>query len=171
MTGKDLFIGLSYIHERFIYEAETCELPKYRNLPWMRITAAAACLFLVMLSLWCMQPYHGQTPETTAPSDPFMLEGFPAVIVYAEEMTEDGFIGTVVELVGPWNFEIGMELKVVIPDETPYITTDGESYTIGSDGHDCSGHYLLVECYDYDPDTKVIVALCMAEVLPTEPTP
>ena len=85
MTGKDLFEGLSFIDECFIEEAENASLVR---APWLRIASIAACLCLVLFSLWCIHPTQiGPPPETTAPYDPFLPEGWPEVIVYVDEMT------------------------------------------------------------------------------------
>lgn len=175
MNGKDLFVGLSYIDERYIHEAETCELPKRQDFPWMRIASMAACLCLVILSLWCIQPLlrgpHGQVPHTTGPDDPFVPEGLLEVVLYVEEMTDDGFTGTVTKLVFPGTFEIGMELNVVITEETGYETADGRTGSIGAQEVDLSGCHVLVECIEYDPDTASIVAGYISEVQPPETTP
>ena len=53
MTGKDLFEGLSFIDECFIEEAENASLVR---APWLRIASIAACLCLVLFSLWCIHP-------------------------------------------------------------------------------------------------------------------
>lgn len=169
MNGKDLFAGLSFIDERFIAEAETFRPGMMRS--WPRITALAACLCLVLFSLWCIQPIHGSIPETTAPDDPFLPEGFPAVIVYVEKMTDNGFIGTVADPVMPDLFEAGMALDVITTDHTQYVWADGSCGTFGDQQIDCSGFYVLVECIEYNPDTASVVAGYLTEVHPPETTP
>ena len=48
----------------------------------------------------------------------------PSVILYVEDMTNLGFIGTVAQLVDTDIFEIGMELNVVVADGTRHETVD-----------------------------------------------
>ena len=144
MTGKDLFEGLSFIDERFIEEAENASLVR---APWLRIVSIAACLCLVLFSLWCIHPTQiGPPPETMVPYDPFLPEGWPEVIVYVEEMTEDGFTGTVAELVMPGLFELDMELEVRIPEDAQIEVQI------------LPGSFVLVVCDEYDSDTGIIIA-------------
>lgn len=152
MTGKDLFEGMSFIDERFIEEAENASLVR---APWLRIASIAACLCLVLFSLWCIHPTQiGPPPETTAPYDPFLPEGWPEVIVYVEEMTEDGFTGTVAELVMPGLFELDMELEVRIPEDAQIEVQI------------LPGSYVLVVCDEYDPDTGIIIARFISPAAP-----
>lgn len=156
MSGKDLFAGMGCIDERFIAEAESCTLPRGIQAPWLRAASMAACLCLMMLSLWCIRPFlngtHVQPPETTFPLIP---EGFQEVIVLVEEMTGDGFTGTIAELVTPGSFALGMEVKVTIPAEA---LVEGEI---------CSGCHVLVVCSEYDPEASAIVAEFIQEVQPS----
>ena len=153
MNGKDLFEAMSFIDERFIDEAEYGTLPRRLVSRWLRI---AACLCLVMLSLWCVRPLWnappGPGPETTVPYD--MPEGWPEVILYVQEMTDDGFTGTVAELVMPDPFELGMELDVVIPEDAQI------------EGEIRPGSYALVVCDEYDPDTGVVIARFISPMTP-----
>lgn len=153
MSGKDLFEAMSFIDERFIDEAER---RRHIHAPWPRIAALAACLCLVMLSLWCVRPLWnappGPGPETTVPYD--MPEGWPEVILYVQEMTDDGFTGTVAELVTPDPFELGMELDVVIPEDAQI------------EGEISPGSYALVVCDEYDPDTGIIIARFISPMTP-----
>lgn len=144
MTGKDLFESLSFIDERFIHEAETASFVRD---PRLRIASIAACLCLVLFSLWCIHPSQiVPPPVTTTPSEPFLPEGWPEVIVYVEEMTVDGFTGTVAEIVMPGLFEIGMELDVRIPEDAQI------------EGEIRPGSNVLVVCDEYDPDTGIVIA-------------
>ena len=87
MTGKDLFEAMSFIDERFIDEAERGYPTRPMALPWIRVTSIAACLCLIMLSLWCIHPLllnpHETTPPTTLPL--ILPEGFTEVILYVED--------------------------------------------------------------------------------------
>lgn len=170
MSGKDLFKAMSFIDERFVDEAER---RRHIHAPWTRIAALAACLCLVMLSLWCVQPLWdappGPGPETTEPY--YAPEGFTQVVVYVEEMTDDGFTGTVAELVTPDLFKIGMEMNVVLSAETQYEMSDG-SYGIITDNEiDFTGCHVLVICTEYDPDTATIVVNFIGQMPSPEPTP
>ena len=51
MNGKDLFSGISFVEERLVNEAETERAPSGR-VAWKRWTAIAACLCLIVLSLY-----------------------------------------------------------------------------------------------------------------------
>lgn len=51
MNGKDLFSGMSFVEERLVNEAETERAPSGR-VAWKRWTAIAACLCLIVLSLY-----------------------------------------------------------------------------------------------------------------------
>ena len=147
MNGKNLFEGLSFIDERYIDEAENSELPGTAVSPWIRVAAMAACLCVVMLSLWCLRPFRPVSPDPPVETTlPIMPEGFQTVIVSVEEMTDTGFTGTVAEQMFPELFEIGRELNVVITEETVYEPAD---YT---------GCHVWVEFIQYDSDTAVIVA-------------
>lgn len=169
MSGKDLFDGMSLIDERYIDEAENARLPRRMDSPWLRM---AACLCLVLLSLWCIQPLlnssHGLPPETTFPYAP---EGLMEVIVYVEEMTDDGFTGTVAELVTPDLFEPGMELNVVIAEAAHYERADGSFGIIADNGIDFSGCHVLVVCIEYDPAAGAVVTDYISEVQSPEATP
>lgn len=171
MSGNDLFEGMSFIDERFVDEAWNNGLPRHIPGPWLRVASVAACLCLVLFSLWCIHPTQsGPPPETTAPYDPFLPEGYPEVILYVEEMTEEGFIGTVAELVSPDLFEIGMELNVVLEENTWYERADGSSGCIQDQAPDLSGCYVLVLCTEYDSDTAYIAVNTIWEVQPPDPT-
>lgn len=155
MNGKDLFEAMSFIDERFIDEAEYGTLPTSVHAPWLRIASIAACLCLVLFSLWCIHPTQiSPPPETTVPVDPFLPEGWPEVILYVQEMTDDGFTGTVAELVMPDPFELGMELDVVIPEDAQI------------EGEIRPGSYALVVCDEYDPDTGIIIASFISPMTP-----
>lgn len=159
MSGKDLFEAMSCIDERFIDEAENCGMLRTMDSPWLRIASVAACLCLVMLSLWCIQPLlnnpYGPPPETTLPDLP---EGFEdlSVILYVEEMTEDGFTGTVAGHPDTVIFKIGVELNVVITEDTLHEAAD------------YSGCYVLVAFREVDPATASISAILVEAADPPD---
>lgn len=158
MTGKDLFEAMSFIDERFIDEAERGYPTRTMVLPWIRVTSIAACLCLVMLSLWCIHPLllnpHETTPPTTLPL--ILPEGFTEVILYVEEMTADGFTGTVAEPVTPGLFEPNEQLHVMLKDNTRYELADGTAGMTADHHPDFSGRYVLVLCSEYDPSAAFI---------------
>ena len=127
MTGKDLFESLSWIDERFIEEAAFCT--PHRKFPWLRVASLAACLCLLLL---CIRPLVN-TPQATVPPTThplYMPEGYLEVIVHVQEMTDEGFTGTVAELVLPEPFALGMKLNVVFEGDTWYEMADGSGVTI-----------------------------------------
>lgn len=185
MNGKDLFEGISHIDERYIEEAETKAFPrKY----WTNAAALAACLCFILFSLYSMWnpiategniaqdesthlaggigPMEGEaspedSPETEAPS----------VILYVEEPTEHGWIGTVCELVDTDIFEIGMELNVVLEDTVRDEAMDGHSVIVEQKRPDYTGCYVMVQFIEYDRETKTIVGNVIREVQLSETTP
>ena len=161
MTGKDLFESLSFIDERYIEEAEYCTLA--RKFPWLRVASLAACLCLLLL---CIRPLvntpQATVPPTTQPHN--MPEGYLEAIVHVQEMTDEGFTGTVTELVLPEPFALGMKLNVVFEGDTWYEMADG-SFGVVEDRHpDFSGCDVWVLCTEYDPDAATITVNTIREV-------
>ena len=194
MSGKDLFEGMSYVDERFVDEAENKTIPKRVVSPWFKVASMAACLCLVLFSLYNLQPYlRGETegihqeagegsPEgieedkldqesaIQAPAEG-AVEEVPSVILRVEEMTEIGFIGTVAQLVDTDIFEIGTELNVVIADGTRHETADGNPAMSADSKMDYSSCYLLVQFIEYDRENGTIVVNIIREVDPPESAP
>ena len=56
MSGKDLFVGMSFVDARFVDEAENKTLPRRNISPWIKQMSMAACLTLVLFSAMCI--YH-----------------------------------------------------------------------------------------------------------------
>lgn len=167
MTGKDLFEALGYIDESFIDDAAHGSLS--RPIPWLRIVSAAACLCLLLM---CIRPLvlvpQGTVPPTTLPY--YAPEGYPEVVVYVHEMTDDGFTGTVAELVIPGLFEIGAELNVVFEENAWFELSDGSCGSIRDRVPDLTGRYVLVLCTEYDPNEARAVANTIWERESPEPT-
>ena len=181
MSGKDLFEGMSYVDARFVDEAENKTLPKRVVSPWTHAAAMAACLCLILFGLYNLQPYlRGKTegiategaadamPEGTmqeqvdlesqinTPAEGPVVE-VPSVILYVEDMTEHGFVGTVAALVDTDVLEIGMELNVAVAEGTRHITADA-SYSVSADCKtDYSGSYVRVQFIEYDRETGTII--------------
>ena len=159
MNGKDLFVGLGFIDERYVAEAESCGLPRSMASPWLRIASLAACLCLVLLSLWFLNPGSpGPVPPTTMPEDPLRPEGIPVVVVYVQEMTDDGFTGIITECWGPGPFEVGTELHVSITEHTMYVTDEGRLESVLAAGIDYSGCQVSVEFVAYDAESASVFA-------------
>ena len=145
MSGKDLFEGMSYVDERFVDEAETKTLPKRIVSPWIKVTSMAACLCLIIFSLYNLQPYlRGETEGITGEgAADAMTEGVledekeqisqesltdvpgeegavraPQTMIRIFEVTDTGFIGTVQNNGGFTAFDDGTEITVTIDLET-----------------------------------------------------
>ena len=198
MSGKDLFEGMSYVDERFVDEAENKTIPKRIVSPWIQVASMAACLCLILFSLYNLQPYlnrgategagqeaadavpeggienemeqDSQESEIQIPAEGAVGE-IPSVILRVDKMTELGFIGTVAELVDTDIFEIGMELNVVVADGTRHETADGKSATSADSKTDYSSSYVMVQFIEYDRDTGTIVVNIIQEVEPPETAP
>ena len=197
MSGKDLFEGMSYVDERFVDEAENKTLPKPIVSPWIKVASMAACLCLILFSLYNLQPYlRGETEGAGQEAADQMPEGItedklnqesqeseiqtpaegaigevPSVILRVDEMTDLGFIGTVAELVDTDIFEIGMELNVVIADGTRHETADGNPAMSEDSKTDYSSSYVMVQFIEYDRETGTIVVSIIQEVEPSGTTP
>ena len=181
MSGKDLFEGMSYVDERFVDEAEKKTLPKRIVSPWIHAAAMAACLCLILFSLYNLQPYLREETEgiATEGAADAMPEGamqeqvdletqintpaegpvveVPSVILYVEDMTDHGFVGTVAALVDTDVLEIGMELNVAVAEGTRHEMTDAEYAVSGDCKTDYSGSYVRVHFIEYDRETETIV--------------
>lgn len=198
MSGKGLFEGMSYVDERFVDEAETKTLPKSSVGPWIKVASMAACLCLILFSLYNLQFYlnrgategDGQEAADVIPeggleneleqdsresnivsSEDRPTEEVPSVILYVEEMTDIGFTATVAELVDTDIFEIGMELNVVITDGTRHETADDKPSMSAESKTDYSGTYVMVQFIEYNKDTGTIVVNLIREAEPPEETP
>ncbi len=197
MSGKDLFEGMSYVDERFVDEAANKSLPKRIVSPWIKVASMAACLCLIMFSLYNLRLcLPGETegaieqgnadamPEgvmedkvdqesqiaTVVPAEGSVGE-VPSVILYVENITDLGFLGTVAQLVDTNIFEIGMELNVVVADGTRHETADGNPCMSAETKTDYSGSYVMVQFIEYDRETGTIVVNMIQEADAPETTP
>lgn len=69
MNGKDLFSGMSFVEERLVGEAET-ERATSGRVAWKRWTAIAACLCLILLSVFALHSRsEGEMTEGIAGQD------------------------------------------------------------------------------------------------------
>ena len=83
------------------------------------------------------------------------------VLVYQlDQMTENGFIGTVTELVDTDFLEIGMELNVVYASDTrnEIVMESASEYKsqIADQTADHTGTYVIVQFVDYDRETNTL---------------
>lgn len=199
MSGKDLFEAMSYVDERFVDEAENKTLPKRTASPWIKVASMAACLCLIIFSLYNLQPYlnrvrtegaAGQEAEDAMPGGSLENEPeqkpqesviispedgpvceVPSVILYVNEMKDIGFTGTVAELVDTDIFEIGMELNVVVADGTRHETDDGNPCVSADSRTDYSGSYVMVQFIEYDRETSTIIINMVQETDAPESAP
>ena len=88
-----------------------------------------------------------------------------------EEPTENGWIGTVCELVDTDIFEVGMELNVVMTETIWQEDSDGNSLVVEQKRPDYSGCYVMAQFIYYDPETNTIAVNLIREVQPPETTP
>ena len=176
MSGKDLFEGMSYVDERFVDEAENKTLPKRIVSPWIKIASMAACLCLIIFSLYNLQPYlRGETegiagegaadamPEGVLEDEKEQIsqesaiespgeEGAvraPQTLIRIIEVTNTGFIGTVQNNGGFTVFDDGTEITVTVDLETD-PNFKPEDYQIGDLVH--------VMYTDWDVNDRTMVA-------------
>ena len=176
MSGKDLFEGMSYVDERFVDEAENKTLPKRVVSPWIKVASMAACLCLIIFSLYNLQSYFNygptegagqeaadQMPEgemennlkdesaeskTESPAEEGAARA-PETMIRITEVTDSGFVGTVQNNGGFTAFDDGIEITVTIDLETdPDFKPD--AYKIGDLVH--------VMYTDWDVSEKTMVA-------------
>ena len=172
MNGKELLEAMSHVDDRFVHEAEHGTIPKGNVVPWMKWAAVAACLCLLLLGAYNLYGLAGQgtntgitsgnTPGGGVPVDTFPATGgqygaamqppaqppageVPSVILRVDTITEDGFVGTVAQLVDTDVFEVGMELNVVVAEGTK------------NQKHLKTGNHVVVQFIEYDRENAIIV--------------
>ena len=158
MSGKDLFEGMSYVDERFVDEAENKTLPKRIVSPWIKLASMAACLCLIIFSLYNLQPYLrgemesisgegasdampegviedkvDQESQISTPAEGPAEEGAPRApetMIRIQEITATGFVGIVQNNGGFTVFDNGTEITVTVDLETD-PNFKPEDYQIG----------------------------------------
>lgn len=70
MTGQELLMGLSFVDEKFIAEADQAYK---RKTPWMKIFSVAACLCILFVGVYAMSQNKGAM-EAAAPAAPAIME-------------------------------------------------------------------------------------------------
>ena len=173
MTGKDLFEGMSWVDELFVDEAEHAQHPKPRVIPWIRIASMAACLCLILFVLHhhldrgsadgqntensmpqgVIEDIVDQNSQISIPAEGAIAE-IPNVIVYVEEMTAEGFIGTVTDYGVTDQLGLGTRLNVVVGEGT---RSDADNTAVHDSKTDYTGRYVVFQFYEFDPDTGTIV--------------
>lgn len=186
MNGKELFESMSNIDDHFIEEAENETIDKTIAFPWMKFGAMAACFGLIVCSYLFWQPHQiGQIPSSSETQEPVIesapaietewksdqadvvtapdqqpVEEVPSVILRVDQMTENGFIGTVTELVDTDFLEIGMELNVVYASDTrnEIMMESASEYKsqIADQAADHTGTYVIVQFIDYNRETNTL---------------
>lgn len=174
MSGKKLFEGMSYVDERFVDEAEHKTIAKHVTARWIKVASMAACLCLVLFSMYKLVPYwHWSVTEQTAgeaaarpesavepemgmeeqesasAADEAPATRAPEMMVRIQAITETGFIGTVQYNGGFTVFEDGTEIKVTVDLETDPEFKPGD-YEIGD--------LIHVMYTSWDEDEQTIVA-------------
>ena len=180
MSGKELFEGMSYVDERFVDEAEHKTIVKHVTARWIKMASMAACLCLVLFSMYKLIPYWdwsvteqaageaGARPESAVEPEMGMEEQesasiadeapasrAPEMMVRIQEVTETGFIGTVENMSGFMVFEDGTQITVTVDLETD-PDFDPNAYK--------PDNLILVMYTSWDENEKTIVASIMGIV-------
>ena len=173
MNGKDFFEAMSYVDERFVDEAENGKIPKTTGSLWIRWGSLAACLCLMVLAVYGLRPYWDRTAtegiliedvQEFVNGTPGSIPEVPSVILYVDETTETGFVGIVTELVDTDVLEVGMELNVVMADNTRHETEDRIPSMSADSKADYVGSYVCVQFIAYNRETQTIVVNIIQEV-------
>ena len=144
MSGKELFEGMSYVDERFVDEAEHKTITKRVSARWVKVASMAACLCLVLFSIYKLIPYWDwsvteqaageaaearlegavesemgmEEQESASAADEAPATRAPEMMIRIQAITETGFIGTVQNNGGFTVFEDGTEITVTVDLET-----------------------------------------------------
>ena len=175
MSGKELFEGMSYVDERFVDEAEHKTIAKHATSRWIKVASMAACLCLILFSTYKLIPYWDwnateqaageaaeaipegaieqemgmEEKESAEIADEAPASRAPEMMVRIQELTETGFIGTVLNNGGFMVFEDGTQITVTVDPETDPDFTP-EKYK--------TGDLVYVMYTSWDEDELTIVA-------------
>ena len=193
MSGKELFDALGRVDERFLEEAELGMFPGKTAAFWTLVPMAACLCLLLGLWLAvpeiledvpvtvpdAAQSIPAQTEdaaarETEATGMPDTiemnkesavppLEDMPSVVLRVEKITENGFIGTVAELPASELFALGMELTVVLGEDTRDSLLSEADAEMKCFDTDCTGALILVRFTEYDRETGTLLATRLEE--------
>lgn len=178
MSGKELLEGMSYVDEGFVDEAERETIQKGRIQPLLKLLPVAACLFILLAGvLNSMDIFRADSAESELAENQSVgdedtwetvstvygydgealeieLPEVPSVILRVETWTEDGFTGTVTQLVDTDVLEIGMVLNVVLAEDARVELGKGDDSACS----DCTtGELIEVQFISYDEETGTIV--------------
>lgn len=180
MSGKELFEGMSYVDERYVDEAEQTTIAKRVTSPWIKIVSMAACLCLVLFSMYKLIPYWDwnvteqaagevaarpesavepemgmEEQESASIADEAPASRAPEMMVRIQEVTETGFIGTVENMSGFTVFADGTQITVTVDLETdPAFNPDAYN----------PEDLILVMYTSWDENEKTVVASIMGIV-------
>ena len=180
MSGKELFEGMSYVDERYVDEAEQKTIVKRVIAPWIKIASMAACLCLVLFSMYKLIPYWDwsvteqaageaaarpesvvepemgmEEQESASIADEAPASRAPEMMVRIQEVTETGFIGTVENMSGFTVFADGTQITVTVDLETD-PDFDPDAYN--------PEDLILVMYTSWDENEKTVVASIMGIV-------
>lgn len=180
MSGKELFEGMSYVDERFVDEAEHKTIAKHVTARWIKVASMAACLCLIIFSMYKLIPYWDwsvteqaageaaarpesavepemgmEEQESASIADEAPASRAPEMMVRIQEVTETGFIGTVENMSGFMVFEDGTQITVTVDLETD-PNFDPNAYK--------PDNLILVMYTSWDENEKTVVASIMGIV-------
>lgn len=188
MSGRELFESMSYVDERFVAEAESASLPGKTGLSW-RKWVPAACVGILLFGAAAYQGmntgsgeslrsedqvYSTEEVETQTepgPQEEIQMESFQkaaSVILRVDTPTEEGFVGTVWELVDTEIFHVGMEVNVVLAEDCLAVSRENASImTDQAEQKDCEtaqSVLVLVRFSSFDPESNTLYVMFISEV-------
>lgn len=135
MNGRDLLEGISFVDEQLVDEAEKEMIRKSSGRAWMNLATLAACVCVVLLgamayrnlnSASTLTPTEATLAEENEPTWASATEaqmadatetGKPSVIMRVDTWQENGFTGTVEDIVNMPDLSEGEQVFVVIGEE------------------------------------------------------
>ncbi len=189
MSGKELLEGMTYVEDRLVEEAEVKKLPGKKVILWKRVLPVAACLCILIagtITIWDRLPFHAGNTDTTGDQESLQenlvagdgsVEGstetpeeqlpsadtgeVPSIILHIDALSEDGFTGTVSELVDTDIFDLGTELTVIVTEDATHEISTEDGY-LSQDSAESKRSYevgslVMVQFISYDEETKTIV--------------
>lgn len=143
MNGRDLLEGISFVDEQLVDEAEKEMIRKSSGRAWMNLATLAACVCVVLLGAmayrnlksastltpteatlaeeneptWASATEAATAVPTEAPMADATEAGKPSVIMRVDTWQENGFIGTVEDIVNMPDLSEGEQVFVVIGEE------------------------------------------------------
>lgn len=175
MRGKDLLEAMGYVDEKYVQEADSAG--RIVRVKWWRWVSAAACVCLVAAGLLWMLPDRSadcaesdglemeMQEETLMETDEIPDQELgalevPSVILRLDSWTEEGFTGTVTQLVDTEIFAVGQVLNVVLEEQVVFCQDEENLWLDKSEWKqmlDADEVRLLVQFVSYDRETGTIV--------------